>query len=61
MFTQDKTLTSKTNVYNQKISFPIYLISKCLICDSILIIKKLNLKNAIKIALNKIFRKRYFS
>ena len=39
---QDNILTSKTNFYNQKASFPIYSNSNCLVCDSILLIKKIN-------------------
>ena len=38
-------LTWKTNFYNQKTNFPIYSNTNCLICDSILIIKKLNNNN----------------
>ena len=42
VFPQDQTLTSKTNFYHQRTNFPIYSNSSCLICDSILVIKKLN-------------------
>ena len=44
VFTQDKTLTSKTNFYNQKTNFPICSNANCLIYDSILELGNLILK-----------------